>query len=145
MRCWVLVVDDDEAIRRTVCMLLEESGYRVAEATNGRDALILLRATPGSAVVLLDMRMPEMDGARMLEEVLGDADLATRHGYILMTALSHAAPESWAHLSEQAISQLAFGLLFKPFDSADLFTVVAQVAAALPPDTGAMRPGAAPL
>jgi CheY-like chemotaxis protein len=148
MQCWALVVDDEEAVRRTVRMALEESGYRVAEAANGRDALALLRSQPGSAVVLLDMRMPEMDGAHMLAEVLGDADLAARHGYILMTALSHTEPQTWMYLSEEPITRLTFGLLFKPFDIAELSEVVAQVVVRLPagdvppPEAGTAAPDA---
>ena len=57
----VLVVDDDEAIRETLRALLEDEGYAVREAANGAEALVSLEQER-PAVVLLDMRMPIMDG-----------------------------------------------------------------------------------
>jgi two-component system chemotaxis response regulator CheY len=57
----VLVVDDEEPIRAVVAAALQDEGYDVLEATNGAAALeIANHHTP--AVILLDMRMPVMDG-----------------------------------------------------------------------------------
>src|SRR5581483_2671539 len=60
-RCSVLVVDDDLIIRETVAALLEDDGYVVEQAANGLEALAHLEGHL-PAVVLLDMRMPLMDG-----------------------------------------------------------------------------------
>ena len=57
----VLVVDDDAAIRQFIQMALEGSGYEVATAEDGQEALAAVRAAP-PRVILLDMRMPVMDG-----------------------------------------------------------------------------------
>ena len=57
----VLVVDYDAAIRQLIQMALEGSGYEVATAEDGQEALAAVRATP-PRVLLLDMRMPVMDG-----------------------------------------------------------------------------------
>jgi excisionase family DNA binding protein len=63
-----LVVDDDGDIRRLIGFYLEQDGYRVALARNGRDALDSARQeTPD--VVLLDLRMPGMSGAEVLSEL----------------------------------------------------------------------------
>jgi len=57
----VLVVDDDAGIRQLLRRILEEEGYTVIEAQNGRVALERMgERTPG--VILLDLMMPEMDG-----------------------------------------------------------------------------------
>src|SRR3954464_3541882 len=57
----ILVVDDDDAIRAVVREVLEDDGYAVCEATNGLEALDAIdRQRP--SLVLLDMRMPVMDG-----------------------------------------------------------------------------------
>ena len=57
----VLVVDDDKGIREFVRTVLADEGYEVAEATDGREALERCdRVRPD--VILLDMRMPVMDG-----------------------------------------------------------------------------------
>ena len=57
----VLVVEDDDALREVVTTALSDEGYDVHAAPNGQAALdVLDRAAPG--VILLDMRMPVMDG-----------------------------------------------------------------------------------
>jgi CheY-like chemotaxis protein len=57
----ILVVDDDEFILRAVAFALEDEGYTVAVATNGKEALAHAEQRPPS-LILLDMKMPVMDG-----------------------------------------------------------------------------------
>lgn len=63
----ILVVDDEEFIRTLVRERLELSGYSIGEASNGKDALAKLSAGC-YAVLLTDIRMPEMDGIALLKE-----------------------------------------------------------------------------
>ncbi len=65
----VLVVDDDEMLRSSVVEILAEAGYETAEADNGVNALKLLKQDAGFDVVLTDMKMPEMDGPALLNEL----------------------------------------------------------------------------
>jgi CheY-like chemotaxis protein len=63
----VLVVDDDDDLRRCLCDLLEYDGYSVAEARNGREALDwLFNERERPIVILLDMLMPVMAGKDLL-------------------------------------------------------------------------------
>jgi two-component system response regulator (stage 0 sporulation protein F) len=62
----LLVVDDDERHRALMSDVLQQAGYRVSEAANGREALDLLEEELPSAV-LLDLRMPVMSGWGLLE------------------------------------------------------------------------------
>ena len=73
----ILVVDDDEDIRSIVGEILEDDGYEVEEAENGREALEKLTAmSQAPALVLLDMMMPEMTGAQVLLALAGNRRLA---------------------------------------------------------------------
>src|ERR671933_352790 len=64
----ILVVDDDPVIRETVADILDFEGYSIETATNGREALQAIeRAQP--SLVLLDMRMPVLDGWGFAREV----------------------------------------------------------------------------
>jgi len=63
----VLVVDDEPSMRDMLRRVLDKAGYRVTEASGGREALALLREHPFEAV-LCDIRMPEMDGQDFLRE-----------------------------------------------------------------------------
>jgi two-component system nitrogen regulation response regulator NtrX len=65
----VLVVDDDPGIRDTLRMILEYEGYEVATAPDGKTALAELDANPADAV-LLDIKMPGMDGLETLDRVV---------------------------------------------------------------------------
>src|SRR5690242_7888415 len=57
----ILVVDDDETIAMTIESFLTEEGYTVMVAQNGKEALERAEESP-PAVILLDMKMPVMDG-----------------------------------------------------------------------------------
>lgn len=64
----VMVVDDDDNKRRTVVGLVEKFGYRTCSASSGKEALELY-GTNEPALVLLDCRMPGMDGLQVLERL----------------------------------------------------------------------------
>ncbi|MEM7222577.1 MAG: adenylate/guanylate cyclase domain-containing protein [Pseudomonadota bacterium] len=71
----ILVVDDVENNRVALTMRLDIAGYgKVAEASNGREALELMRKQDFD-IVLLDIMMPEMDGYQVLEEMRVDTEL----------------------------------------------------------------------
>src|SRR5512135_781583 len=65
----VLVVDDDQAIRDTLRMVLEYEGYEVVTVGDGRAALEALEEAP-FAGVLLDIKMPGMDGLETLDRIV---------------------------------------------------------------------------
>jgi two-component system nitrogen regulation response regulator NtrX len=87
-RASVLVVDDESSIRDSLRMILEYEGYRVDEAAGGSQALARVAERPPDAV-LLDIKMPEMDGLELLKAfrergydmpvlmISGHADVAT--------------------------------------------------------------------
>jgi two-component system response regulator AtoC len=62
----VLVIDDEQSVQEALRDILEDSGYRVECASNGREGLELIDRL-GPDAVLLDIRMPEMDGIKALE------------------------------------------------------------------------------
>jgi CheY-like chemotaxis protein len=72
----VMVVEDDADVRETVRELLEEQGYRVVPASNGRDALAQLRAWGAPRVLLLDLMMPVMDGWELHAAMARDPELS---------------------------------------------------------------------
>jgi serine phosphatase RsbU (regulator of sigma subunit) len=68
----VLVVDDDPLVRATLRHILARGGYGVVEAEDGRVGLEAFRARR-PAVVLLDLRMPDLDGLEVLARITADA------------------------------------------------------------------------
>ena len=66
----VMVVDDDEAIRSTFALVLEQEGFTVIPAQHGRQAVDIFAARPTEFdCVILDLIMPEMDGEQTLYEM----------------------------------------------------------------------------
>ena len=64
-RARILVVDDDESIRRTITSILEEKGYTVDTAENGKEA-IRKSKTKFYNLALIDIRLPDMEGTKLL-------------------------------------------------------------------------------
>src|SRR5207244_2354453 len=62
----VLIVEDHQDIRMTLAWLLRVEGFRVATAADGREALNVLREGPLPDLIVLDLRMPVMDGWEFL-------------------------------------------------------------------------------
>jgi CheY-like chemotaxis protein len=72
----ILVVDDDDDVRDAVSELLENHGYAVVPASNGKEALHELKMQEvRPAMILLDLMMPIMDGQEFCAEQQADPDL----------------------------------------------------------------------
>lgn len=70
----VLIIDDERTIRLLLRDYLEDSGFRVSEAENGEQGLSIFHENPNSTqAVLLDLRMPGMDGLEVLETLTREA------------------------------------------------------------------------
>jgi len=114
---FVLVVDDEGAIRYSVGKTLQRAGYNVREAASGEEALEFMRSQTFD-VVLTDIRMPPgLDGielVRRIKEV--DTDLVV----ILMTAYPHLTT------AVEALRLGAHDYLIKPSSSQDIRASVAK-------------------
>jgi len=65
----ILVVDDEENIRKSLKMILEYEGYTFLEAADGEEALEIIDETVGLDLILLDIQLPGMDGLEVLSEL----------------------------------------------------------------------------
>jgi two-component system, chemotaxis family, chemotaxis protein CheY len=72
----ILVVENHNATRDVMRQLLEGEGYRVDCVANGREALDCLHEGEPPCVILLDLKMPVMDGWEFSEELRDDPQLA---------------------------------------------------------------------
>lgn len=110
----VLVVEDDEGISFIVREVLRADGYDVKHAYNGLEALEILRKEGIPDLILLDMKMPVMDGWHFAAEFMA------RHDHmapiVVMTAAGNAV--------KRAQDIQAAACLGKPFDIHELQRVV---------------------
>ena len=102
----VLVVDDDEGIRRMLQLVLQRAGYRVIAAGDAEEGLCLAR-TCGPRLAILDYRLPDMTGIDLLRRLkVANARLPV----ILLTGFADLAN------AVVAIKEGAFDYLSKPFE-----------------------------
>lgn len=101
----VLLVDDDESLRRVTEYTLRESGYRVMTAAGGEEGLALFQSTDVD-LVLTDVRMPGMDGMDLLARLKG---MRPELPVVMLTA--HGTIEA----AVEAMRLGAFDYLTKPF------------------------------
>jgi CheY-like chemotaxis protein len=111
----ILVADDDPAIRALLRELLSDEGYEVVEAADGR-AAVELALSLHPQVVLMDLRMPQLDGMEATREIKADPRgagvrvIAMSAGYNLRTVAEQLPADS---------------LIAKPFDLDALLADVA--------------------
>jgi CheY-like chemotaxis protein len=99
----ILVVDDEPAIVVMLQDVLEDAGYAVMTASNGRAALVIAQQS-ALGLVFSDVMMPQMDGDTLCQALR--ADPRTAHLPIILMSAARRPPPSCA----------ATALLSKPFD-----------------------------
>jgi len=106
----ILIVDDEDNVRRMLTTAFSLQGHETLCANNGQMALQLFANTPPD-VVLMDIRMPEMNGIEALKEMRAQH---SRIPVILMTAYAEV------ETAVEALRSGAFDYVIKPFDLDEL-------------------------
>lgn len=119
----IVVVDDDDYVREVTEMALAGAGHSVRATANGLEALRWLEVEPWD-VVILDLRMPEIDGPTLYREVLARWPKAATHVLFVsgMADLLEVDP---------TVRALGVPILLKPFTLEDLGAAVARVLATI--------------
>ena len=113
----VLIIDDEASIRSILSMLLQKNDYNVQVADSGQSGLeVYTQFKP--AVILLDLKMPGMDGMEVMEAL--DKRLNADCKTIIMTA--HGEVRS----AVEAMKKGAFDYLQKPFDNDELLAIISR-------------------
>jgi CheY-like chemotaxis protein len=118
----ILVVDDEETVRSVLARMLQSFGYEAVTAVNGQQAVQFFHAERTDIhAVLLDLTMPELDGAETFREIhrlRPDLPVILMSGYSERDAVSRFAAQGLA------------GFLQKPFQPDTLRSLLASVVAA---------------
>ncbi|MGH9457189.1 MAG: response regulator [Thermoanaerobaculia bacterium] len=118
----VLVVDDNALDRKLLCLHLEKGGWTVDAAADGEEAWEMIARAPGRyEVILLDRRMPRMDGLELLARLKADSRLR-----VIPVILQTASVEKQEML--EGIRAGAYYYLTKPVDTDMLLEVVRTAA-----------------
>jgi CheY-like chemotaxis protein len=114
---FVLVVDDEVVHRETLRAILEESGHEVSEARDGSEAVSMV-GEKHYDIVLMDMRMPGMDGFAACEEI---RKIDPQVKIIFITGFMLQSP------AREALMAGAFTVLAKPVDPESLLTLMKSI------------------
>jgi len=109
----VLLVDDEEPIRRPMARFLTKRGAEVSEAGDGVAALERLRSGPEPQVILADLRMPRMDGAEFYERLQEENPALAERVLFLSGDITHLAGRGLAEVPRDRV-------LVKPVELAEL-------------------------
>lgn len=110
----ILVVDDDEGIRKTLSAILQDEGYEVDTAESGKEAI--LKSNAGFYnLALIDVRLLDMQGTELLTRV---KDTVPRMRKIIITGYPTV------HNAMEAVNRNADAYLIKPFDMGKLLFVI---------------------
>jgi len=106
----IIVIDDEEAIRKSFELALEDSGYKVDTASSGKEGLETLQGDPYD-LVFLDLKMPGLTGVETLRE------LRKRDKKIPVYIVTAFYGEFFDELKPMAEGGIEFEVLNKPVDS----------------------------
>lgn len=115
----ILIADDNEANRELVSVILEREGYRVLEASDGRQAVEQVQQNHPD-LVLLDIHMPEMDGYDAVRAIRTTTSTPT----VPVVALTASA---MAGDAEQALNEGFDAYLAKPYEIAAVIDLVKKL------------------
>ena len=117
----LLVVDDSASMRQLLTFAVNDAGYDVLAAENGRDALAKLGTTKVD-MIITDLNMPEMDGIELIRQLRGMPD----YRFVPILMLTTEAQEEKKQAGRQAG---ASGWIVKPFTPQQLMNVMRKLIA----------------
>ena len=118
----ILIIDDDDIIRRMLCLMLTKAGYEVLDAADGQEGIELFRENEID-LVITDLIMPEKEGIEMIMELKNDfPDVKI----IAMSGGAQMGPEGYLQLADALGAQHT---LKKPISRDDMLKAIADILA----------------
>lgn len=106
----ILVAEDQDALRKVICSVLEKKGYKVLQAKNGQEALSIIKECHEPVhLIITDVMMPEMGGADLANAILAkekDTKIIFISGYLDDTMAKHGLSPSKSRYLEKPFSSL---------------------------------------
>jgi DNA-binding NtrC family response regulator len=112
----ILIVDDDESIRKVLKTILEEEGYWVDTAANGKEA-IRKSHRKFYNLALIDIRLPDMEGTKLLKRI---KETVPKMRKIIITGYPSIQN------AIEAVNQGADGYIVKPFDMPNVLATIKE-------------------
>ncbi|MDO8139982.1 MAG: response regulator [Candidatus Brocadiales bacterium] len=115
----ILIVDDEEGYRKVLLNSLTDSGYETKAVKNGLEALEEIKRQRYS-IILLDVKMPGMDGIELLERIKGTRFSSHAH-IVIITAYTDR------DIAKEAVRKGAKKVITKPFSMDDIAACLSEL------------------
>jgi len=112
----ILVIDDDESIRKTLATILEEKGYIVDTAQNGKEAIEKSNAKFYN-LALIDIRLPDIEGTKLLTSLKSTTPRMVKIIITGFPSLQNAV---------EAVNKSADAFIIKPFDVDKVLNIIQE-------------------
>ena len=116
----ILVLDDDDTVRLSIQLALEDAGHEVAAAADGKEGTTLFRENPAD-LVISDIFMPEKEGLETIDEI---KRLRPQTKIIAISGGGRMAPDDYLLIAKSVGADRS---LLKPFDIQQLVLVVEEL------------------
>jgi len=117
----ILVIDDDENVRRLICKMLETEKNEIFEAENGNKGMKLIKSNPDVDLVITDLIMPEKEGLETIRELRQD------FSHIKIMAISGGGkidPQNYLPIAKGMGADIT---LNKPFTRQELLNAIRKI------------------
>lgn len=113
----ILLIDDENLVAESINRLLKKQGYNVTIASNGKDAIKIVKVEEGGFdLIIADIRMPDMNGIEIIKKI---REIVKRPvPEVLITG--YASEENFKEAQELKVA----GYIYKPFDICEFMDVV---------------------
>jgi DNA-binding NtrC family response regulator len=118
--CKVLIIDDDASCAEELCLLLAAAGFPTEHELSAADGIRHFLRDPKVRIVVSDIRMPDCDGVRLLDQIRSSGGRGIDATVILVTG----QPD--LHTTIDALNLGASAMLMKPLDPVEIVSAVSK-------------------
>ena len=118
----ILLIDDEELVTKSVSMLLRTSGYEVAVAQSGKEALQKIKEVDFN-LIICDIRIPEMDGIEIIKQIRSCLSDLNKKPIPEILITGYADMDKYQEAMKLKVAEH----LYKPFDNTVLLSTIKKL------------------
>ncbi len=114
----ILLVDDDASITSILEFILKQEGFNILIANNAKETMDIINSKAVIDLVFLDVKIPGIEGLELFKEIQ-----KVRNNILIIMMTGYSVD----NLLREAFDLGAYGVIYKPFDEDEIFSVIKQI------------------